>query len=275
MSNVTGADRVSLEVIFGMESGYVLNFSDDSFEQFFDRYDVYIHGARYQTYGTSKANKLRAFWDQEPDELVGRVLFGLLEICEVLYSPEVLERDSVALQRSRTIAARLSGVSAEGDSQTGDGVPNREIEIPDIQSLPVDPAVFEVIQDRLEEAQTCLSAGAYLAAIFLCGSVLEAALLGAAQNEPEKFKRSLDSPKTSKGQVKNLRDWSLSQLIDVAYAEGLLKQDTQQFSHVLRNFRNYIHPERQLKEGFKPDKLTSEGCLHALTSALADLSGKR
>lgn len=275
MSNLSGADRRCLEIVFGMDSGYVLDFSDARFGQFFDCYGVDIHGARYQVHGPSKANKMRVFWDRESDELVGKVLFGLLDVCEVLFSPEVLERDATALKKSRAIAARLSGISSETDSQTGEGGSNREIEIPDIEGLPVAPAVAEIIQERLDEAQACLSVGAHLAAVFLCGSVLEAVLLGAAKIEPERFNRSRRSPKSAHGKVKDFRDWSLAQLIDVAYDIGLLKLDSLRFSHTLRYFRNYIHPEQQLKEEFKPDRYTSEGCFQALKTALADLSDVR
>ena len=275
MSSLTGADKEILEIVFGMKSGYVLNFSDAGFEQFFESYDVDIHGARYRIYGTSKAKKLRAFWDQEPDDLVGRVLFGLLDVCEVLCSPEVRERDSEALKKSRAIVARLSGISPEANSLPSERIPNRKIEIPSIQNLPVAPAVSEIIQDRLKEAQTCLSVGAHLSVIFLCGSVLEAVLIGAARNEPEEFNRSKRSPKNSQGKVKDFGEWKLSQLIDVTYDIGLLKPDSLRFSHTLRDFRNYIHPEQQLKEDFKPDNYTSEGCFQALKTALADLSDER
>ena len=111
MSSLSGADKQCLEVVFGMEGGYVLDFSNARFEQFFDSYDVDIRDARYQIYGESKAKRMRAFWDQDPDELVGRVLFDLLDYCDVLFSPEVLKRHSVGLQRGRAIAARLSGIS--------------------------------------------------------------------------------------------------------------------------------------------------------------------
>ena len=72
--------------------GYVQDFSDRTFEEFFNRYNVNIHGAKYQTYGTSKARKMRAFWEQEPDDLVGRVLAEFLDNYEA----------SCDLNRSRT-----------------------------------------------------------------------------------------------------------------------------------------------------------------------------
>ena len=72
MSSLTDIDKRYLEKLLGMQSGYVLDYSDTGFGDFFDQYKIDIHGSKYQTYGTSKAKKMRAFWGREPDNLVGR-----------------------------------------------------------------------------------------------------------------------------------------------------------------------------------------------------------
>src|SRR5690606_41421611 len=55
-------------------SGYVLDYSDATYGEFFSRYKIDIHSHRYQIYGTSKAKKMRAFWELEPDYVVAPVL---------------------------------------------------------------------------------------------------------------------------------------------------------------------------------------------------------
>lgn len=40
MSDLSGSERRKLEKLFGMESRYVLNFSDRTFSDFFDEYRV-------------------------------------------------------------------------------------------------------------------------------------------------------------------------------------------------------------------------------------------
>ena len=65
-----------------MGDGYVLDYSNATFEEFFYRYEMNIHSDRYQTYGTSKAKKMRAFWEREPDALVARVLSEMLDSYE-------------------------------------------------------------------------------------------------------------------------------------------------------------------------------------------------
>ena len=268
MSSLTVADKLYLEKVLGMGSGYVLNFTDATFGQFFYSYDVDIHGADYQTYGTSKAKKMRAFWENEPDVLVGRVLSEMLDAYEALCNSSGNERDSSSLRKSREIVARLSG------TLTDERFLSKEFQIPTVQKLPVSFAVSTIIQDRLKEAQACLSAGTHLSVIFQCGSVLEAVLLGAAQKEPEKFNRSRVSPKRT-GKVKAFQEWSLAEFIDVAHDIGLLKLDVHKFSHALRDFRNYIHPSQQLLSGSVPDEHTARVCLQVLKAALADVAGER
>lgn len=78
---LTRPERRYLEDLFGMGSGYVLSFSNRTFSDFFAHYcgEVDIDDTKYQTYGTSKANRLRSFWDQEPDYMVARFLEGVID----------------------------------------------------------------------------------------------------------------------------------------------------------------------------------------------------
>ena len=68
-----------LERLLGMEGGYVLDFSNRTFEEFFADEDIEIYSDKYKFKGTSKANHMRAFWESEPDHVVGRVLASLIE----------------------------------------------------------------------------------------------------------------------------------------------------------------------------------------------------
>ena len=109
----------------------------------------------------------------------------------------------------------------------------------------------------------------------MCGSILEAVLLGQAEREPEKFNRSKAAPKTTEGKIKQFCDWKLADLIDVARELGILRPDAHKFSHYLRDFRNYIHPNQQMQSGFMPDKHTARMCVDALRAALACIAGER
>jgi hypothetical protein len=186
------------------------------------------------------------------------------------------EIDSALLGKVREITTRLSGKSQSAETpKTADDFLTREFTIPNIQKLPIEQQVIPIVESRLVEARKALGAGAYLSVIFLCGSVLEAVLLGAAQKEPARFNKAASSPKERDSNVKHFQDWSLAQFIDVACEVGLLKPDVKKFSHGLRDFRNYIHPYEQMSSGFTPDEHTAKVCFQVLKAALASVAGER
>ena len=275
MSSLTEVEKRYLEKILGMGTGYLLDFTDSSFGEFFWNHWVDIHGPGYLRHGTSKAKKMRAFWEQEPDELVARVLTEMLDIYEANCDLYGEDRDERVLAKSREIVLRLLGKQNVTESAAVAGFLQQEFTIPDLEKLPVEAEVAEIIEARLIEVQIVFQVRGYLSVIFLCGSVLEAILLGSARKDPERFGRSAACPKKRDGAKKKIHDWSLSELIDVACDIGLIKQDVKKFSHVLRDFRNYIHPNEQIKSGFAPDQYTAQLCFQTLKAALADVAGER
>lgn len=278
MSSLTHIDKHCLEKIFRMESGYVLNFSDRTFSEFFDQYNVDIYSPKYQASGTSKANTLRAFWELEPDQKVGIVLSGMLDYYEKICNIDdrEMDLDRRLLREVRDIIGRLNGQAPIPHSATTeDGFLDREFTVPNLQKLPLDAQVVSIIEARLAEARLALNARAHLSVIFLCGSVLEAVLLGSAQRNPATFNKAIATPKAENGKPKHFHEWSLAQLIDVACEVGVLKIDIKKFSHGLRDFRNYIHPHAQMESGFTPDEHTAKVCFQVLKAALASVAGER
>ena len=63
MSSLAPGERAVLEKLLGMSAGYVSDFSDATFGEFFGHHlDIDIHGEPYTGKGLSKAKKLREFW---------------------------------------------------------------------------------------------------------------------------------------------------------------------------------------------------------------------
>lgn len=80
MSSLGFLDKRILERLFGMASGYVLNFSDRTFQDFVaDSVGKNINDDRYRVGSGSKANRLRGFWAEEDDATVGKLLHDLAE----------------------------------------------------------------------------------------------------------------------------------------------------------------------------------------------------
>jgi len=85
MAMLKRSDMRIIDEALGMGSGYVLNFSDRTFSEFFDdEFRINIDDSRYRARGTSKANRLRSFIDQEDYYLVAKVLRRLWQERESL-----------------------------------------------------------------------------------------------------------------------------------------------------------------------------------------------
>lgn len=272
MSSLKLLEKKHFEDILGMDSGYVLDFNNDTFAEFIVetvRKDIYSD--EYAFKGPSKANRLRAFWEVEEDPVVGEVLLGMLETWRYGNLLDGWEGDPL-YHECVEIAKRLRG---REDQEQEARFLQREIEPVSLEGLPKDTRLIPVLEYRLCEAQRCLTAGAPLAVVILCGSVLEGILLGVALEHPEEFNRANASPKDESGKVLPFKRWSLSQLVDVACQLRYLTDDVKKFGHSLRDYRNYIHPYQQMSEGSWPDEQTAKLCLQVLNVAVACLSGKR
>jgi len=80
MSNLTYGEKSKFEKLLGMESGYVLDFSNRSFAEFVrDSTGRDIYDSRYDYEGGSKANRLRAFWQKEDNSVVGKLMSAMLD----------------------------------------------------------------------------------------------------------------------------------------------------------------------------------------------------
>jgi hypothetical protein len=112
MASLRFREKILLEEFLEMGSGYVLNFSDRTFADFFRHFDIEIDDAPYlEGHSGSKANRMRSFWDREPDRLVGRVLQELIEYAES-YRPGHPGSDGCRAIATRLLAKQPLRVTA-------------------------------------------------------------------------------------------------------------------------------------------------------------------
>src|SRR5690349_10711487 len=79
MANLSAIEKMKLEKIFSMSGGYVLNFGNNSFSRFiYDSVKINIDEPKYEKYGSSKANRLRTFWELEGNVTVGKLTEDML-----------------------------------------------------------------------------------------------------------------------------------------------------------------------------------------------------
>lgn len=80
MSKLKTIEKTKLERFLEMGGGYVCNFSNRTFKEFVsETTGKDIYDDKYMLFGDSKANRLRAFWKIESDQLVTKMLDELLE----------------------------------------------------------------------------------------------------------------------------------------------------------------------------------------------------
>ncbi len=274
MASLSEVEKKKLETLFLMSGGYVLDFSNTSFQRFiYNCIKVDIYNGKYEMYGTSKANRLRALWDLESDKLVGRLTEEMLGYCEVQQRGSS-SFDKKLYEECVSVAHRLQGrkVDRQEGASTAEDFLKKELDEVSIDTLRIDGAVTFVLQQRIVEVKQCLTAGASLSVIFLCGSILEGLLLGIATQHPKEFNQATSCPKNKDtGKPKQFHEWKLSEFIEVGYELGFLGLDVKKYSHSLRDFRNYIHPYEQLSSGFGPDKYTARISWQVLKAAMHDI----
>lgn len=271
MSTLKAHDKVIFEKLFD-RGGYVLDFTDRTYAEFFREHGVDIDAKKYQFNGPSKMKRLRAFWEVEPDSMVAKVLKAMLAYAEAIDKVDVADRN-----KALAVIQRLDGkpVDAETPFSTPADFLTQIFADLKLAKLNIDGALQVVIEQRIDEIHKSLKAGASLSVIFLCGSTLEGLLLDAATKQPQKFNSAASAPKDKENKVRALHDWTLESLINVAHEIGLISLDVKKYGHTLKDFRNFIHPRQQAAQGFKPDEHTAKISWQVLQAAIADLSGQR
>lgn len=268
MSTLKTHEKAIFEKLFD-RGGYVLDFRDSTFAAFFREHNIDIDEQKYRVNGNSKMKRLRTFWEVEPDILVGKVLFALLEYACVIDTVPSEDKANAVKITNRLIGKSNTTINKSSE----DDFLEKTFPKLDLQKLVQDQSLQSILEQRILEIHKSIHS-APLATIFLCGSTLEGLLLDVACDNPMLFNCAKSAQKKN-GQVLPLPDWNLSALIDTAYEIGFIGLDIKTYSHSLRNFRNYIHPRAQAIQKFTPDHYTARISWQVLQAAIAALSKKR
>lgn len=272
-------EKKIIEKFLGMDSGYVLNFSNRTFSDFFvENFKINIYDDKYADRGESKAKRLRTFWEKESNCLVADSIEKMIEWWEsdsLINEVEITNNQKVLAEKCKKIAKNVRNRNTANIQNEEIEFLNKKFDSISIKTLNLTNTMENVIQQRLDEINKCLNNDISLGAIFLIGSTLEGLLIDVAKRNPEKFNKSKSAPKDTNGSIKKFKDWSLNSLIDVAHETNFIELDVKKFSHSLRDFRNYIHPEEQVAQNFNPDKNTAILAYHVLLAAMEDLNKRK
>ena len=119
MASFTSHDKMVIERLFGMRSGYVLDFTNRTFQELIlEVTGIDIYHDKYAVQGDSKANRLRSFWKAGSDYINGVLLHAFLDRLEtncLLDGRTIDATEGKLVEECRKIADRLKVAVAEED----------------------------------------------------------------------------------------------------------------------------------------------------------------
>jgi hypothetical protein len=111
MAKLSYEDKIYLEKYLQMEGGYVLDFSNETLRRFVhENVNLDFSSKKYDSYGGSKAKRLRAFWDLEPSYPVGRLVKALVQYYKAkrIVNPSLFNASEELEKFCEKIAEKLS-----------------------------------------------------------------------------------------------------------------------------------------------------------------------
>ena len=123
---------------------------------------------------------------------------------------------------------------------------------PQFAPLVLDVSMQRILQNRWEECVKCVNAEAPLAATVMMGGLLEGLLLARVNQLSDKtpVTRAKAAPLDKKtGKTLNLSEWTLANYLAVAHELGWISPATKDVGGVMREYRNYIHPQKEFSHG--------------------------
>lgn len=151
-----------------------------------------------------------------------------------VYAQQVVPR--LALQPPATILAAKEPVALPFDE------------------LGLSDALADNLRYRWEEADRCMGARAWLAANILFGSILEVVLPDWLDRVSPQATAARAAPRDkSKTKTLPIKEWKLSDCINVAAELQLIDSTLTRHADALRQTRNLIHPDRQMSERSQPE----------------------
>ena len=117
-----------------------------------------------------------------------------------------------------------------------------------------------ILERDFAELQVCLNNNAVKSVLVLSGSIIEAILL-------EYFINNIPT-NMNKNQVLKL---TFANLINEAHTEGLISSISKDLSSVIRNYRNLIHPGKEVRTQETYDYETGAVSLHLVKIILKEI----
>lgn len=132
---------------------------------------------------------------------------------------------------------------------------------PDFSPLAGNEEIRGILTRRWSECCKCVNAQAHLAAIVMMGGLLEALFVARANKLSDKtpLLNATAAPKEkATGKTMNYQEWMLDSYIKVGLELGWITGSARNVADVLKEYRNYVHPEKERRHGVVLDLNDSE-----------------
>lgn len=246
---------------------------NDSYGQGFPSRWVFTDSKLEKINGTPELDKcIKAIF--AVNNYIGRVAY-LDDLIADFNQYLVFDKWKVTRENEKITFKKLDEIIIENKEKTSEVYEKEFLKLnfdTSIDSIGLEYSLTEILNIRILEAESNTSIGNSLSSIILIGSIMEGILLGVALKYPNNFNKSNSAPiDNNTKKVKKFNDWTLNDFINSAYELKIINEDVKKFSHVVRDFRNYIHPYQQLCSRFTPDKHTALICLQVLKALIAQI----
>lgn len=148
MADLTTSEKQILEKLFQMGGGYVLNFTDRTFGEFFnDDLKIDIYNQKYNYASGSKANRMRGFWMKATNEEVSESIVCLLDYIKTQTLIDELPSDEFPAERmlaALDIADRLYNSAGPTIGQSKATFDNGSI------NIILQPDIFDHVKELLD-----------------------------------------------------------------------------------------------------------------------------
>lgn len=135
MANLTSIEKLKLEKFLDMGSGYVLDFSNRTFQGFIaENANRDIYDEKYSYEGGSKANRLRAFWKIESGSVVGKLIMDMLEYWKagkLMRDEEITSHEKALAEECLKIADKIKSdnLVENADAFQSDNIDDRNFQL--------------------------------------------------------------------------------------------------------------------------------------------------
>lgn len=123
MANLSFSEKQLIESVFGMSSGYVINFSNRQFEEFMNDVVEYNIYSKYP--GLSKAKMLREFINDESETYVGKVIVLLINYMKENNLINIENKEKA--EKLYELGKRLLGKSSDKQSNKKEIINSEEV----------------------------------------------------------------------------------------------------------------------------------------------------